>query len=150
MRPSWNETWMKVALAIGQRGNCNLGQFGAVIVSSENRIMATGYNGPPGRSKLKCVDCPRHQVDAQVTKPTYSDCFTIHAEANALLFCDRRDAVGGTMYVTGMPCPDCAKLVANAGIARVVYLVDDRAKLRDPDKVHDIFNNSGIEVWPIT
>src|SRR5262245_13898137 len=46
-RPTWDETWLVVADAIALRSVCSRSQVGAVIVSPTNRIVATGYNGPP-------------------------------------------------------------------------------------------------------
>lgn len=76
-------------------------------------------------------------------------CPTLHAEANALSVCDRSQREGGTMYVTSAPCFPCAKLIANSGLARLVYLDSERGRDRvaaseiDPLKfMHD----TGIKV----
>jgi dCMP deaminase len=50
----------------------------------------------------------------------------VHAEANALIFADRRNYQGGTIYVTNPCCWDCSKLVANSGLSRVVFKVSER------------------------
>lgn len=47
-------------------------------------------------------------------------CVAVHAEANALLYCDREDLIGATLYVTRAPCPGCEKLIQAAGVERVV------------------------------
>ena len=45
----------------------------------------------------------------------------VHAEANALLYCDRQDLIGATLYITRAPCMDCSKLIAAAGIVNVIW-----------------------------
>jgi deoxycytidylate deaminase len=55
----------------------------------------------------------------------YSDCYSLHAEANALSVCERIVREGGTIYVTSAICFGCAKLVANSGLTRAVIAVDE-------------------------
>lgn len=135
---------MAVADAIALRGDCERAQLGAVIVNEQNRIIATGYNGPPAGTRDTCAEsCPRLQQGAAVP---YAACTTIHAEANGLLFCDRRDREGGTIYVTGAVCQDCAKLIANSGLARVVMRSSEHDAHRNPDEVQRYLTRHGIEV----
>lgn len=99
-----------------------------MIVDAHNRIVATGYNGPPANMQVYVArqatchsDCPRAQEGAVHSVNDYSNCISIHAEANALLFCDRREREGGTLIMwPGLPCYECAKLIANSGLSRVV------------------------------
>jgi len=122
-RPSWDETWMSIADNMALRSPCGRAQVGAVIVTATNRIVATGYNGAPAHLTASFTDdCKRWCPHSTSTDPSpcYDDCFSIHAEANALMFCDRRDREGGTLYVTTSCCFSCAKQVANSGLARVV------------------------------
>jgi dCMP deaminase len=163
---SWDETWMMVADDVALRGSCSKAQHGAVIVSSENRIVATGYNGPPagltadvfdpahlGSVLSRPVTCERDCERAAKTRvgeplcPGYTDCLSIHAEANALLFCDRRDRANGTIYVNGASCYSCAKLIANSGLARVVYRVLASESYRAPARSVDLLVNSGLAVF---
>jgi dCMP deaminase len=109
------------------RSGCTRSQVGAVIVNEKNRIIATGYNGPPANSEITCASgCPRAKDhgDGRTTAGYGFDCVSIHAEANALLFCDRSTIEGGSLYVNAVPCPDCAKLIANSGLKHV-YFIDD-------------------------
>jgi len=140
-RPNWHETWMAVAVSMSKRSKCVNRQVGAVIVTKENRPMAVGYNGPPANfnkqpvlhfgNQQKLVNtnnscngfCPRGGSNDR--GPSYSNCVSVHAEANALLFADRRDYEGGTIYVTQPPCWDCAKLIANSGIVSVLVLASE-------------------------
>lgn len=139
-RPSWDETWLAVARTVAARSLCSRAQVGAVITDTRNRIVATGYNGPPaGFSTESAVsDEPltcEHWCDRGARQPNalemlfpallgprpdYTDCPSLHAEANALLAADRSSWQGGTIYVTGAICHACGKLIANSGLARVV------------------------------
>lgn len=162
-RADWDETWLRVAAAVAARSDCVRGQVGAVIVDATNRVVATGYNGPPAhlradhpyrgdrgpvvRLSASCAaDCPRARA-AEVADPVgYTDCISIHAESNALLFCDRRDREDGTLYVTSPVCFTCAKLVANSGVARVVAVADPERSYRDPDRSLALLRASGLRV----
>lgn len=150
MRPSWDETWLSVARSVARRSGCIRDRVGAVIVDHTNRIVATGYNGAPAGymdGDTACtLGCERAKGMGDLA-PDYSDCPSIHAEANALLFCDRREREGGTMYVTSAPCIGCAKLMANSGIARVVIakLVTSVAH-RDPMRSIDFMIQCQIDV----
>ena len=118
-RPSWDDIWGDVADSIRWRSLCSKARAGAVIADTNNRIVSTGYNGPPAgftHSELPCKHwCPRGATDAPLEA-----CVSVHAEANALLSGDRSSWIDGTMYVTKHPCFDCAKLIANSGLARLV------------------------------
>jgi dCMP deaminase len=142
---------MNVADVIARRSPCSRRQVGAVIVDETNRIVATGYNGFPRGTEYdgydpKCLDdCPRAMPGA-ITGVSYDNCITVHAEANALMFCDRREREGGTIYVTSAICFTCAKQVANSGVARVVMRVSLADKHRKPKQSIDFLEASGLEV----
>lgn len=143
MRPSWDETWLAVADAIAKRSACSRRQVGAVIVTHDNRPVSTGYNGPPAGYAVtgSCSNfCPR----ADHKLPTYDNCVAVHAEANALLFAARSQYQGGTIYVTHICCYDCAKLIANSGLARVVVRYNNSK--RDFTKARALLENSGLSV----
>jgi len=122
---------------------------GAVIVGADGRIQATGYNGPPAgydHSEGSCtVFCPRRS--AAVRDPAYADCPAIHAEVNALLYSDRSLRAGGTIYVSSVPCLNCAKALANSGLRRVVYDMTDKHERphRSPDAALAFLERCGIE-----
>ena len=149
---------MEVAHVIAQRSACSIAQVGCVIVDATNRIVATGYNGPPSRMSSErwlgqaanCVDdCPRALTGTRTA--TYGHaCISIHAEANALLFCDRREREGGTLYSSAVACADCQKLVANSGVARVVQ-VDDGQPHRSFNDMRRFLTRSGliVEKWEL-
>lgn len=111
-RPSRDDIYLAVAEVISLRGTCRRGQVGCVI-TMDDRIIATGYNGPA--LKHHCIDlnCDLEQV-CQVS---------IHAEANAIAFAAKHGVKlnGATMYCRTQPCIKCAELIIQSGIKRVVY-----------------------------
>lgn len=149
---------MAVADTVSRRSPCSRGKAGAVIVSATNRVIATGYNGPPalmpGRSRYpdECAKWCRRASDGPADPMSYDDCPTIHAEANALMFCDRRDRLGGTIYLNFCPCYDCAKLIANSALERVVCRVLPEDSHRNPTRALDLLRDCKLEVvqWTLT
>lgn len=150
-RPSWDEVWMDVARTISKRSRCSRAHVGAVVVSAEQRISATGYNGPAANLKVQgdCINWCDRAKGLTPLDNTYDSCPSIHAEANALLYVDRSRIEGGTIYVTGAPCMQCAKLISNSGLRRVVSIVRQIDVHRKPERVIDYLRSCGIEVSTI-
>jgi dCMP deaminase len=115
----WDQYFLNIARETARRSNCVRRQHGAVIVK-ERRIRSTGYNGPPsGHPHCDEGACPR----AASETPSgwgHDNCVAIHAEANAILFTSPEERERATIYITGVPCFTCAKLIANSGISEVV------------------------------
>lgn len=124
-RPSWDEYYLGIAKAVSTRGDCVRRQHGAVVVK-DHRIVSTGYNGSPPGSPNSCGatgKCPRNlDPNSKHGEGSYDLCWATHAESNALLRADWSDLNGSTIYITGAPCPGCAKLIKSAGIERVITL----------------------------
>lgn len=157
---------MTVARVIAKRSLCSRDQVGAVIVDRDNRIVDTGYNGPPrnhwpSREGEPCREWCRRAKQNQVTSiviagvpqhicpPNYDDCDSLHAEQNALMFSDRRLREGGKIYVSSGVCGTCAKLIANSGLAEVVYARTQRADgapHRNSDKWVAFMEQCGLTV----
>lgn len=115
-----DEMMMRIAAVVSQRGTCERASVGAVI-ALEGRIISSGYVGSP--SGLP------HCTEVGCEIGNHGGCRrTVHAESNAIAFAAREGIAtrGSTIYVTHSPCYDCAKLILNAGIRRVVYEVDYR------------------------
>ena len=150
-RPSWDETWLAVAETISKRSRCSRAQMGAVIVSHDQHIVSTGYNGPAA-TWPEAGDCMNWCERAQGKTPLdnmYDGCPAIHAEANALLYVDRSVSKLGTIYITSAPCTQCAKLISNSGICRVVCQLRQADMHRRPYDVIDYLIKCGIEVSAI-
>ncbi len=147
MPQDWDETWMQVARQMAKRSRCDRGGVGCVIVTPRNRIVATGYTGPPAGFKhlgQSCTAwCPR--ATERVIPQHYHNCVSVHAESNALMWCDRDAREGGTIYVSSAICMDCGKLIANSGLQRVVFDVAD-ALWRDPAQVAEFMVTCGLDV----
>lgn len=90
---------------------CKRRQVGALLVK-DKMIISDGYNGTPSGFENKCED------ENNTTKP-----YVLHAEANAItkVAKSNNSSEGSTLYITTSPCIECAKLIIQAGIARVVY-----------------------------
>ena len=118
---SWDEFFMRVAIAAAMRSKDPNTQVGACIAGTDHRILSVGYNGTP--SGLDDDEFPwGTSNDPLHDKHSY----VIHAEANAILNYrgSLKDLAGATVYVTLFPCQECAKTLVQAGIGEVVYLDD--------------------------
>ena len=121
----WDARFMELAEVISGWASCYQQdrKIGAVIVKNK-RIVTTGYNGAPAGIKT-CVErgeCLRKKLGiASGTK--HEICYAIHAEQNAIIQAAKLGSSidGATLYCTHQPCVICAKMIVNAGIARVVY-----------------------------
>ena len=147
-RPSWDKVWMDVADTIARRSRCSRAQIGAVVVSANQRVASTGYNGPAATLDVEgdCIEwCPRAQGLVPLDN-MYDTCPSIHAEANALLYVDRSRIEGGTIYITDVACLQCAKLVSNSGVAKVVMRVGSKAIHRKPEATIEYLKNCNVDV----
>jgi dCMP deaminase len=147
-RPNWDVTWMAMADVFAKRSLCSRFQVGVIVVSSENRVIASGYNGPPANypTNGQCINwCPRAQGNGGVPHPLYEDCHAVHAETNALLRADFSLLNNATLYANTSVCKGCAKIVANSGIKRVVHRVGND-KYRNPEITEDFLKDCGLTV----
>lgn len=108
---------------------CAKQQYMAILVDPYGVIDSTGYNGSP-TGFPHCVDggCPRQRNGVPSGTPyDHGDglCYAIHAEMNCLIHSDLSKRKGGTLYVNGVPCFGCAKVLVNSGLGRVIYLEED-------------------------
>jgi dCMP deaminase len=148
-RPDWDATWLAAAKVTSLRSLCSGAQVGCVIVSADNRILASGYNGPPAgfeHSNRVCSTgwCPRADLQPSDRSADYEDCPSLHAEANAISVSDYHTRCGGTIYVTSHVCWGCAKLIANSGIKRVVVLTDRVDMHRNPERSYQFLGELGV------
>lgn len=103
--------YLRMAHIWAENSYCRRRKVGALVVKDKT-IISDGYNGTPSGFENVCEDADN------VTKP-----YVLHAEANAITKLARstNSGEGATLYVTASPCIECAKLIIQAGIRRVVY-----------------------------
>ena len=106
-----DKRYLRMAAIWAENSYCLRRQVGALIVK-DKMIISDGYNGTPSGFENQCED------ENGITKPD-----VLHAEANAItkMACSNNNSKGATLYVTASPCIECAKLIIQAGIQRVVY-----------------------------
>jgi dCMP deaminase len=130
----FDDSYLAMAEIWARNSYCKRRQVGALLVK-DRTIISDGYNGTPSGFENICED------ENGVTKP-----YVLHAEANAITKVAKsgNSSEGATLYVTASPCAECAKLIIQAGIRRVVY----RDAYRLTDGV-DLLRRAGIEVEQI-
>ena len=133
-RASWDEYFMQIARTVATRATCDRKHVGAVIVRDRS-ILATGYNGSV-RGLEHCDEVGHMMEDGHCVR-------TIHAEANAIVQAARNGVRidGATVYVTASPCWPCFRMIANAGIVRIVF----GEFYRDP-RIFEFATRLGIEL----
>ena len=126
-----DKRYIRMASIWAENSYCTRRQVGALIVKNQ-RIISDGYNGTPSGFENICED------ENNVTKP-----YVLHAEANAITKIARSNnsSDGATLYVTASPCIECAKLIIQSGIKRVVY--SEKYRLEDG---LELLQRAGIEV----
>lgn len=127
-RPDWDNYFIDLAHSVAERADCSRRKVGAVIVKS-NRVVATGYNGAPsGGPSCLAGECPRGRSNVP-SGSSYDTgagaCIALHAEQNAILWSDRADREGATIYITTAPCDGCCRLIAGSGLEWVAYPWDE-------------------------
>ena len=123
--------YLRMARIWAENSYCRRRKVGALVVK-DKMIISDGYNGTPSGFENICED------ESGVTKP-----YVLHAEANAITKLARssNNSDGATLYVTASPCIECAKLIIQAGIRRVVY--GEKYRLTDG---LDLLKQAGIEI----
>ncbi|MDQ2180169.1 dCMP deaminase family protein [Marinifilum sp. D714] len=122
--------YLRMALVWAENSYCKRRQVGALIVK-DKMIISDGYNGTPSGFENVCED------DNFKTKP-----YVLHAEANAITKVAKsgNSSENATLYVTASPCIECAKLIIQAGIVRVIY----SEEYHSSDGI-DLLKRAGIE-----
>ena len=126
----FDERYLRMASIWAENSYCKRRQVGALVVK-DNAIISDGYNGTPSGFENVCED-------SGVTKP-----YVLHAEANAItkLARSNNSSEGATLYVTASPCIECAKLIIQSGIKRVIY--GEKYRL---DEGLALLERAGVEV----
>ena len=144
-RPDWDEYFLDIADLVSRRSTCRRRSVGAVLVK-ERRILATGYNGAPSGLR-HCLDlgCLREQNNVP-SGERHELCRGLHAEQNSII----QAALHGvsvkeaTLYCTNHPCSICAKMIINAGVAKVIFQEGYSDQLSE-----DMLQEAGVEVCKI-
>lgn len=125
-----DKRYLRMAAIWAENSYCRRRKVGAIIVKDQ-MIISDGYNGTPAGFENVCED------EAGATKP-----YVLHAEANAITKVARSNnsSDGSTLYVTASPCVECAKLIIQAGIRRVVF----NELYRITDGI-DLLTRAGVE-----
>ena len=126
-----DKRYMRMAFIWSENSYCKRRQVGAILVK-DKMIISDGYNGTPSGFENVCED------ENNVTKP-----YVLHAEANAItkVAKSNNSSENSTLYVTTSPCMECAKLIIQSGIGRVVYC--NRYRITDG---LDLLKRAGIEI----
>jgi len=128
-----DKRYLRMATIWAENSYCKRRQVGVLIVK-DKMIISDGYNGTPSGFENVCED------ENGLTKP-----YVLHAEANAItkIACSNNNSYGATLYVTASPCIECAKLIIQAGIKRVVYSEEyrlmDGIELLERAKIDAVF-----------
>ncbi|MCQ2375479.1 MAG: dCMP deaminase family protein [Salinivirgaceae bacterium] len=128
---SFDIRYLKMARIWAENSYCVRRKVGALIVKDQ-MIISDGYNGTPSGFENCC------ELEDNTTKP-----YVLHAEANAItkVAKSNNSSEGATLYVTASPCMECAKLIIQSGIKRVVY--SDEYRITDGI---DLLKRAGIEI----
>lgn len=132
-RITWDQYFMGLALLSAQRSKDSRTKIGACIVDSHNRIVGIGYNWfPRGCPDDEFPQARGRDEQGNVLRLYDSKhAYVVHAEANAILNSMGRDMQGATLYCAMPTCNECAKLIIQVGIKRVVYLGSSSYEARD-------------------
>lgn len=130
----FDRRYLEMAKIWAKNSYCKRRQVGALIVKNR-MIISDGYNGTPSGFENICED------EDGITKP-----YVLHAEANAITKVAKsgNSSEGATLYVTSSPCMECAKLIIQAGIKRVVFCDE----YHNPDGL-SLLSRAGIKVLKI-
>ncbi len=147
LRKDWDTYFMDIAFMVSTRSRCPRRHVGTVLVQGK-KLLGTAYNGAP-MGVQDCSEAGCMIVEEFEPAPAGSPemikkqrCIrTIHAEQNLLLFTDRVDREGSVVYVTDQPCWTCANMLANSGIAEIVYF---RPYPKDYGKVAALMEQRGL------
>ncbi len=141
-RPTWEDYFLKIAFDVAERSTCLRRRVGAILVKNK-RILATGYNGAPsGLRHCEEVGCIREKHGIP-SGERHELCRGLHAEMNAFLQAAMHgvSTQGADLYTTTYPCSLCAKMIINAGVARVIEAGEY------PDSLAgDLLSEAGVEV----
>lgn len=140
---SWDQYFMGIAILSSERSKDPRTRPASCIVDENNRIIGVGYVGfPRGCSDDEFPWDRSEDGSLEYSKHSY----VVHGEANAILNSMGRNMNGSTLYSTVPPCNECAKLIIQAGIKRVVYLPSEYEKREFFVCSKKMFDAAGVSV----
>lgn len=128
----WNDYFLEIARTVSKRSNCLRAQVGAVIVGTDKKIKATGYNGTPSKvvSCMELGEC--YRIKNNIKSGTcYETCRSIHAEQNAIIQAGQDRCQGASMYIWGhnFICILCKRFIVQSGIETIYLKKDDNSTI---------------------
>lgn len=123
-RPEWDEYFLEIAELVATRSTCLRRSVGAVLVK-DHQILATGYNGAvTGARHCQDIGCIREENNVP-SGEKQELCRAVHAEQNALIQAAKYGVAvnGATLYCTHQPCVTCRKMLKNAGIENIKFML---------------------------
>lgn len=138
-RPSLDNYFLEMLGLVSSRSTCGRRAVGAIITDIYGHVLSMGYNGVPSGID-HCIDVPCAGRHGKPGESAHDLCLAVHAEANAILQCQRLD-LASVMYCSCSPCFNCAKLIANTEIIRIVCLEE-----YNDDVGRELLNRVGINV----
>lgn len=138
---SWDEYFMEIAKLSAKRSKDPSTQVGACIVNDDNKIVGIGYNGFPNGINDDELSWSREGNYLDTKYP-----YVCHAELNAIMNCTLIPK-GSTIYVTLFPCNECAKLIIQAGIKKVVYFSHKYKNTDSMRASETLFEKSGVSFY---
>ncbi|MEK7167396.1 MAG: cytidine/deoxycytidylate deaminase family protein [Patescibacteria group bacterium] len=141
-RPGWDQYFMNIVGQVAGRATCDRGRSGCIIVR-DRQILTTGYVGSPvGISHCDEIGHEFHQVINEDGTTSQHCIRTTHAEQNAICQAAKLGVSinGATIYCKMTPCYNCAKMIINVGIKRIVCEKDYHASKLSKE----IFQKAGV------
>lgn len=140
---SRDDYFMGIALLSAQRSKDPLTQVGACLVNEDNIIVGTGYNGLPHGCSDDEFPRDKHPTNFLENKHSY----VVHAEVNAILNANASTS-GATLYVGLFPCNECAKIIIQSKIKKIIYLSDAKIGRDDNSAAKRMLDAAQIEYTP--
>lgn len=143
-RPTRHEVFLLMARELSRLSTCLSRKVGCIITDTHDRVIAEGYNGIPSGVKHICAEqtvCQRKSKAGQ----NLEMCNAIHAEANALIYCNDIKSIKDIYLWGASPCFECAKLICNTSASHVFTNV-----LYTPEHVErvlSLFKMKAITLW---
>ncbi|PKM93522.1 MAG: cytidine deaminase [Firmicutes bacterium HGW-Firmicutes-1] len=134
------DCFMGVAILVSNLSHDPNTKVGACIVNVEGDIIATGYNDFPKRCKTDNFSWGK---TGKLWETKYG--YVCHAETSALINCSGKSTLHAVLYVVEFPCHECAKVLIQAGISKVVYLKDEQMNRESVKTAKILFDSADVE-----